>query len=212
MKAFSALIALFCLAGTQWCRADFHTNTITTPGGVFAFSVDGSPATNPVINLVAGVTNILIINTASFHPVVITSSINVNDFYSGASPEVVNAQPITVTTPTTGFPTTLFYMCHIHGFHGQINLTGAVVTNFPPAPNTILEVRVGTNIVMISTATNTTSFIFPEFSSNALGGTWTTVPNFTNSFVNGTNITVFDRLDPICGPNVFLRLRYDSTN
>jgi len=212
MKAFSALIALFCLAGTQWCRADFHTNTITTPGGVFAFSVDGSPATNPVINLVAGVTNILIINTASFHPVVITSSINVNDFYSGASPQIVNAQPITVNTPTTGFPTTLYYMCHIHGFHGQINLTGTIVTNTPgpTAPNTILEVRVGTNIVMISSATNTTSFIFPEFSSNLLGGAWSTVPNFTNSFANGTNVTIFDRLDPVCGPRVFLRLRYGT--
>ena len=210
MKVFSSFVVLLCVVTAQVCLADFHTNTITTPGGVFAFSVDGSPATNPVVNLVAGVTNILIIQTSSIHPVVVTSSINVNDFYSGASPQIVFNTPITVNTPTTGFPTTLYYMCHNHGFFGHINLTGAGVTNNPPAPNTILEVQVGTNIVMISTATNTTSIIFPEFSSNLVNGAWSTVPNFTNSFANGTNITIFDRLDPICGPNVYLRLRYGT--
>ena len=35
---------------------------------------------------------------------------------------------------------------------------------------------------------------------------WSPVPSYTNTFANGTNTTVFERLDPICGPNVFLRI------
>ena len=186
-------------------HAAFHTNTITTPGNVFSFSVDGSPATNPVIQLVAGVTNILIINTASFHPVVITTSPTATTpQYSGATPQNVNNQNITVTTPTSGFPTTLYYVCNIHNFRGTINLTAPAG---PPLPNTILKVIVGTNVVMVSTGTNTTYTFIPEFSSNLVSGAWSPVPSFTNTFLNGTNTTKFNRLDPICGPNVFLRIR-----
>lgn len=155
--------------------------------------------------MIAGVTNILDIQTASFHPVVITSTPDIFDWYGGADPQNVNAQPITVTTPTSGFPTNLYYMCFFHGFYGEIHLS-APATPAPP-PNTILEIRVGTNVVMTSTGTNTTWFVVPEFTSNLVGAAWSPVPGYTNSFANGTNTTVFDRLDPICGPNVFLRIR-----
>jgi len=207
MKNLKLLILMTHLVGTMACLADYHTNTITTPDGAFAFSVDGSPATDPgpTIDLIAGVTNILIIDTVSIHPVVITSTINVNNRYAGASPQNVFEDPITVTTPTTGFPTNLFYMCRIHGFYGEIHIT-APAGDSPPA-NTILEVRVGTNVVMTSTGTNTTWLLVPEFSSNLVTGGWSVVPDFTNSFANGTNTTTFSRLDPICGPNVFLRIR-----
>jgi len=60
---------------------------------------------------------------------------------------------------------------------------------------------------MTSTGTNTTWLLIPEYNSNLLNATWASVPTYTNTFANGTNTTVFDRLDPICGPNVFLRLR-----
>jgi len=62
---------------------------------------------------------------------------------------------------------------------------------------------VGTNVVMTSTGTNRTWTLIPEFSSNLVGGAWGPVPGFTN----GTNTTTFNRLDPICGSSVFLRLR-----
>jgi hypothetical protein len=68
-------------------------------------------------------------------------------------------------------------------------------------------VQVGTQIVMTSTGTNTTWLLVPEYSSNLVSGLWAPVPSFTNHFANGTNTTVFDRLDPICGPTVFLRIR-----
>ena len=189
--------------GSDVCHADYHTNTITTPGGTFAFSVDGSAANNPTISLVAGVTNILIINTSSFHPVVITSTAVTSNTYSNASPQNINSGNINLTTPTSGFPTTLYYMCKIHGFFGQINITAPP----SPPPNTILKVMVGTNVVMVSTGTNTTWLLVPEYSSNLVNGAWAAVPTYTNTYANGTNTTTFSRLDPICGPNVFLRLR-----
>ncbi len=205
MKKLNTLAITLYFIGAGFCRADYHTNTITTPGGVFAFSVDGGPASNPTIQLVAGVTNILIIDTASYHPVVITSTPDTEDWFAGADPQNVNAQPIKVTTPATGFPTVLYYMCYIHGFYGEIDIQAP--TSPTPPPNTILEVRVGTNIVMTSTGTNTTWLLVPEFSSNLVHGAWTDVPSYTNSYANGTNTTIFNRLDPICGPNVFLRVR-----
>ena len=204
MQLNRLLVTATLLLAAPFARASFHTNTITTPGGGFAFSVDGSAANNPTIALVAGVTNILIINTASFHPVVITTAPATTPQYSGATPQAVNSQNITVTTPTSGFPTTLYYVCNFHGFKGTINLTAPAG---PPLPNTILKVVVGTNVVMTSTGTNTTYTFIPEFSSNLVSGAWTPVPNFTNTFLNGTNTTKFNRLDPICGPNVFLRIR-----
>ena len=55
------------------CLAQPQTNTITTPGGAFVFSVNGVSG-NPTINLTAGVTNILeIYTTVATHPVIITT-------------------------------------------------------------------------------------------------------------------------------------------
>ena len=151
----------------------------------------------------AGKTNILDIQTFADHPVEIIAA-DTFGFYDGANPQVVNDQPITLTTPSSGFPTTLYYACAIHGFYGEIHFSSL---GSAPPPNTILEIRVGTNIVMTSTGTNTPWLLIPEFSSNLVNGTWAPVSSYTNSFANGTHTTVFDRLDPICGPNVFLRIR-----
>jgi len=190
----------------EYCHGQFHTNTITTPGGAFVFTVDGTGG-NPTINLTAGVTNILRIDTSSFHPVVVTTVPNTLQAsrYSGATPQNINSGSIALQTPGTGFPTKLYYVCSAHGFFGEIDLTG-LVGPVPP-PNLILSIMVGTNVVLTSTGTNTTWLLIPEYNSNLLNATWASVPTYTNTFANGTNTTVFDRLDPICGPNVFLRLR-----
>ncbi|HSU56526.1 MAG TPA: hypothetical protein VLT36_20875 [Candidatus Dormibacteraeota bacterium] len=171
-----------------------------------AFSVDGGPANNPTISLSAGVTNIFNITTSGSHPVVITTAPppSLNQ-YSGASPQNINSGTISLKTPSSGFPTKLYYVCSIHRFFGEIDLS-AVVGPKPP-PNLIIGLQVGTNIVMKSLGTNTTWTLIPEFSSNLLLAAWTTVPGYSNNFNNGTNTTVFNRLDPICGPSVFLRLR-----
>ena len=52
----------------------------------------------------------------------------------------------------------------------------------------------------------------PQFSSNLLYGSWAAVLNYTNTFADATNVTTFDRLDPICGPNVFLRISQQPPN
>jgi hypothetical protein len=206
MKHVSLWILGLSLSATV-CLAQFHTNVITTPGGAFNFTVDGVSG-NPTLNLTVGVTNILEINTSSFHPVIVTTvpppdSSNSGE-YSGANPQNINSGKVTLDTPSTGFPTKLYYICSVHHFGGEIDLSSLIGPT--PPRNMILEIKVGTNIVMTSTGTNTTWLLVPQFSSNLLSGVWSTVPNYTNTFANGTNTTVFNRLDPICGPNVFLRV------
>lgn len=207
-KCLSLVIVLFCLASATHCQAQFHTNVITTPGGAFNFTVDGV-ANNPTITLTAGVTNILRIDTTpGFHPVIITTDPMAFTFaneYSGASPQNISTGPISLLTPSSGFPSKLYYMCSVHWFFGEIDLSSLIGPM--PDPNLILSIQVGTNVIMTSTGTNTTWTLIPEFNSNLVGGAWAPVPSYTNTFANGTNTTVFDRLDPICGPNVFLRLR-----
>lgn len=201
----SLAIALF-LASAGLSFAQYHTNILTTPFDVWAYSVDGGPAENPTIELYAGVTNVLDIQAYGDHPVVVTTTPDPNDWYAGAAPQDVNDTQIFLVTPASGYPTTLYYVCSLHWFYGEIHFT------YPPPPlappqNTILAIKVGTNVVMTSTGTNTTWRLIPEYRSNLTIGAWAPVPNYTNTFANGTNTTVFNRLDPICGPNVFLRIR-----
>jgi hypothetical protein len=185
---------------------------ISAPG--FFFNVTNVPAntvysgSNPTLNLTAGATYRLIIGTASIHPVVIAtnssgSGVNppLNFAYSGASPQAVSFSTITVTIPASNYPPVLYYQCNIHDFFGQINILP------PPDSNKIVSLTVTTNIVLVSTGTTNTWVFVPEFNSNLLSQTWATVPGYTNTFANGTNTTRFARLDPICGPNVYLRLR-----
>jgi hypothetical protein len=123
--------------------------------------------------------------------------------YSNASPQIVSSGVITFTIPETNFPSQLYYQCDFHGFYGVITIVPPVP---PPPPNQILSLSVTTNIVLISTGTNTAYNLVPQFSSNITSGVWQAVPSYSNSFNNGTNTTVFDRLDAICGSKVFLRI------
>jgi hypothetical protein len=49
-----------------------------------------------------------------------------------------------------------------------------------PPPNTILQIKVGTNIVMTSTGNITTWNLVPMYSTNIANQLWTPVPSFTN--------------------------------
>ena len=188
---------------------------ISTPVGS-SFTVTNIPAntifpgSNPTLNLTAGATYRLIIGTASVHPVVVatnnTASPPVSSAFASASPQVISSGTVTLTIPASNYPATLFYRCNIHGFNGQINILP------PPPANKIVSVAVTTNIVLVSTGVTNTWVFTPEFSSNLVSGAWTTVPGFTNTFANNTNTTRFSRLDPICGPNIFLRVRQSPPN
>jgi hypothetical protein len=185
---------------------------ISTPGGQFAWTVDNIPAgttyptLNPTLILTAGATYQFAINTASFHPVAIVTNLGVFPptaaAFVDANPQAVSSTPITITIPPTNYVTPLYYICNVHGFSGEIDIVP------PPPPNTILSTTVTTNlVVMVSTGLENTWVIVPEFSSNLLSGFWAPVDDYSNTFANGTNVTTFPRLDAICGPNVFLRLR-----
>jgi hypothetical protein len=216
---------LIHLKRTGWCVALLFASTlllcaqspyygISSPG--FFYNVTNIPANtvypdqNPQLNLTAGATYRLIIGVASFHPVVIatnnTASPPVNAAYSGASAQIITSGAIDVTLPASNYPPVLYYRCNIHGFNGQINILP------PPPANRIVSLSVTTNIILVSTGTTNTWIFVPEFRSNLVSGTWSTVPNYTNIFANNTNTTRFNRLDPICGPNVFLRIRQSPPN
>ncbi len=82
-------------------------------------------------------------------------------------------------------------------------------TTAPPLPPVFRIISLGLSnnrVVLTSTGTNGWQVV-PEYSSNLVSSNWAIVPSYTNSFFDGTNVTIFDRLDPICGPNVFLRVR-----
>jgi hypothetical protein len=179
--------------------ASFAYNVTNIPANTIA------PGTNPTLNLTAGATYRFIIGVESFHPVVIATNNTAfppsASAYSGATPQVVTSGSIVVTLPTNNYPPQLYYRCNIHGFNGLINILP------PPAPNQIVSVAVTTNIVLVSTGTTNTWLLIPEFNSNLVSGAWSPVAGYTNIFANGTNTTTFNRLDPICGPNVFLRVR-----
>jgi len=197
------------IAMTAICHA--QTNfAISTPNAQFAFVVNGTN-NNPTLTLTAGATYMFVMNTTpNFHPVAVaTTNTLPAQLYSGdAVQAAITAGTNFVTIPATNFPTNLWYICAIHGFFGKINVVPPVAT--PPPPNTLISIVLSrTNVTVTSTGTTTTYAFVPQFSSNLLSGTWLDVSNFaniTNTFANGTNTTVFDRLDPICGPNVFIRI------
>jgi hypothetical protein len=189
---------------------------ITSPDYIYA--VNGAAPTNtpgfftnncPPLTLTAGNTYTFTMEATFLHPMVVGTNAStglplpVSFSYSNASPQEVFSGTITLTLPATNFPSKLYYQCNNHGFYGVITVVGPSST---PPPNNILGVSVTTNIVLISSGTSTSFKLVPQFSSNLISGVWRPVPNFTNTFANGTNTTVFDRLDPICGPNVFLRI------
>ncbi len=193
--------------------------TVTTPN--YLYAVDGVTTTNtagfftnnsPPLTLVAGNTYMFTMEAASIHPMVIGTNFSTGTpppsmfEYSNASPQDIFSGTLTLTIPATNFPTTLYYQCSVHGFYGVITIVP------PPPPNQIVSIRVTTNIVLRSTGTSTVFTLVPQFSSNLFTGLWAPVASYTNTFANGTNVTVFDRLDPICGPNVFLRITQQPPN
>ena len=211
---FTAALLLVCAT----LRVQGQTNfTVTTTN--FIYSVNNLPPTgapgfyvqnSPTLTVTAGNTYTFTMMAASIHPMVVGTnfsdgSVSPSTYeYSGASPQIVFSGTITLTIPATNFPSKLYYQCNNHGFYGIINVTPP--TGAPPR-NIIISIVVGsTNVVVTSTGTNSTYTLVPQFNSNLVNGVWQSVPNYTNTFSNGTNVTSFGRLDAICGPNVFLRV------
>ena len=219
----SSFILALWLSMAGMVRAATTNFVMTTPDNIYA--VNGAPQTNtggffvnncPPLTLAAGQTYTFTMQVGAFHPMVVGTNASTGATtpaeyeYVNAAPQEITSGTITLVIPATGYPTNLYYQCNIHGFYGVITVAPPAVS--APPPNEIVSISVTTNIVLVSTGTSTSFVLVPQFSSNLLGGAWAPVPSFTNSFANGTNVTVFDRLDPICGPNVFLRISQQPPN
>lgn len=160
-------------------------------------------------SLNAGATYLFTMNTTGIHPVDICTNPVTSAHYTGASAQVVSSGSVTLTIPATGYPATLYYICNTHQFYGKITVNPPQ----PPPPTTIIKTSVTTNIVLTFTGGTNAIQMTPQFNSNLVSGTWLPVPSYTNKFgsnanstFTGTNTIIFNRLDAICGPNVFLRI------
>ena len=228
MNISPKLAVLFCVAavalfssGTGRAQTNFG---VTTPSSTFQYFINGvnntgkspgtigGPATNnsPPLTLAAGATYTLSVSVAAFHPLGVVTTLPPSvATYSNASPQGITSGTVTLTIPATNYPSTLYYQCDTHHFYGVITVVPPVQ---PPAPprNTIISIALtATNITLKSNGTNTTYALVPQFNSNLVNGVWHDVSTngFTNIFANGTNTTtIFSRLEPVCGSNVFLRI------
>lgn len=196
----------FLLAGACWfgflqaaLAADFNVSTATQFYGVNGQS-------NPTLTLTRGKTYTFSISTSG-HPFWIKSTLGGGS--SGRYDVGVTGNGRTSGTLTfvvaTNAPSTLRYQCGVHStMNGQINVVN------PPTPPTVRVLSMSltsSNVTIKSSGTNGFSAV-PEFASNLVGTiSWASVPVFTNTYANGTNTTIFNRLEPICGPNVYLRIR-----
>ncbi len=209
------LLGLVGIAGAQP-----NTFAVTTPSSTFQFFINGANTTgtgtgglgptnnSPPLTLTAGQTYTFNISTAFFHPMEIVTNVpaNASDVhYTNANPVNTTSGTMTLVIPATNFPTTLYYECSVHFFYGVITVVPPVA-NVPPANHIISLVLTPTGVTMTSDGTTTTYSLVPQFNSNVFDGNWHDVPAFTNVFANGTNTTTFNRLDAVCGPNVFLRI------
>lgn len=207
MKESQLLLA----ALTLWASATIvhaqgapSTNSVT-PSGLTAFIVNGQA--NPSLTLTRGVTYVFQVN-ASFHPfyikTVFTNAGALDAYSPGVTGNGVQVGNLIFSVPTNA-PDILYYHC---GNHQPMGGTLNIVT--PPSPPAVSIVFISiddTNVMLQSIGASNWTAI-PEFSSNLTA--WSAVPSYTNTFLNGTNFTTFNRLDEICGPGVFLRVRNQS--
>jgi hypothetical protein len=202
-RRFISLI-LFSLVSTV-VRAQV-TDTVGASGFTFVFTSTGA-AQNPTLTLYRGVTYVFTNTVVGLHPMYIKTNLT-----AGATDQYTNGVSgngtalVTFSVPP-GAPNQLSYNCFNHSqtfaMHGFLNISN------PPAPPSGLIVLITlspTNVTMQSIGSSNWTAV-PEFNSNLTTVTWAAVPNYTNTFANGTNTMTFDRLDPLCGANVFLRVR-----
>jgi len=209
-----AAVMLLGLGGAASAQTNFG---VTTPASSFQFFINGANTTgqpqgsginnSPPLTLTAGQTYTFSVSTAAFHPLEIVSTTPGPGatHFAGATPTSTSSGTVTLVIPATGFPSTLYYECNVHFFYGVITVLPPVA-NAPPSNHIISIVISPTSVTMTSDGTNTTYTLVPQFNSNVVDGLWKDVPVFTNVFANGTNTTSFNRLDAVCGPNVFLRI------
>lgn len=180
---FGALLAAVAVSQSALRAADFQVRN-----SGFVYFINGDRY--PTLTLVRGLTYTFDVQTSSFHPFHIESpGVQNNDISSGV---------ITYTVPTNN--TGYYYECVVHGEQMR-----AGITTVAAPPIEILNLTVGTNLVLTSTATNNWN-LYPEYNTNlGIGGTnWFALTVQTNRLVNGTRETICGRPE---GNPVFIRIR-----
>jgi hypothetical protein len=176
---------------------------VTTPGDQYAFRIFGQD--NPTITLQRGKSYTFQIQTDFDHPFAL-GGLDSFGYPFGPTPPGVSGDNIFDGTFTYAVPlnaTNCGYYCSYHYFYGYINF---VDSTSPPPTVQIVNLNIGTNIVLISTGTNTWT-PFPEFSTNLITTNWYALTVQTNRFVNGLNETICGRPP---GNAVFFRIRAQS--
>jgi hypothetical protein len=206
MNPFNKMM-LFVLVAVSLTTAACAQVTNTVGASGFAYTFSSTSGTDPALTLYRGVTYIFDNTVVGSHPLYIKTNISAtatDQYTNGVSGN--GTAVVTFAVPGNA-PDQLSYNCFYHsltfGMHGFLNISN------PPAPpngRIVLISLSPTGVTMKSIGSSNWTAV-PEFNSNLVSGAWATVPNYTNDFANGTNTATFDRLEPICGPNVFLRVK-----
>ncbi len=142
----------------------------------------------PTLTLLRGETYTFDVQTASIHPFHIESpGVTNNDISTGL---------ITYSVPTNN--ASYYYECVVHGEQMR-----AGITTIEPPRVEILNLSVGTNLVLTSTATNNLN-VYPEYSTGLDTTNWFALTVQSNRFVNGTRETICGRPE---GDSVFIRIK-----
>lgn len=203
-RALAARLILLLGILSSCSQSTRAQNFSVTGGNNIDYFINGQ--SDPGFTLQRGVTYVFQLSNLAFHPFWIKTNSGFGSagaFNNGVVNNGANAGTVTFTVPANA-PDTLFYQCGNHG-----SMLGVLSITTPATPPTvrIVHIAVGPTILVTSTGTNGWSAI-PEFKCDAAATNWTPVASYTNLFNNGTNLTGFDRLDPICGsPAVFIRIR-----
>jgi hypothetical protein len=201
-------LLLVCSAFVHAQTAPLTNTVVGTFGNLSSFTVNGSP--NAPLTLLRGVTYVFQLNTTSIHPFYIKTTFtafgDTDEYTNGVTGNGNTSGNLIFAVPQDA-PDLLFYHCGSHGsMGGNLNITNSIS---PPAVKIVFISVTDTNVVILSTGASNWTAI-PEFNSNLTTTGWASVPGVNNTFTNGTNISMFNRLDPICGTKVFLRVRNQS--
>jgi hypothetical protein len=199
-----ALLSVFAFAALSFSASAADFTVSNTSSIQFNYTINGK--TSPTLTLTRGVTYTFAVSSVSVHPFEIATFAGAR-YNNGVVNNNISSGTITFTVPQDA-PNTLKYICSVHGFGGTINIINPAPPALPEV--SIVSISVTTsNVTLTSIGTNGWITV-PEFTSNLVNAVWTPVSIFNNTYANGTNTTSFDRLDPICGSNVFLRISNTS--
>lgn len=208
LSLHSSLPGILVLFAAVWAaNVSAATTNSVTASGITAYVINGT--NNPALTLQRGVTYVFALSGTTIHPFWIKSALGLGStgrYDNGVTSNGATSGSVSFAVPAAA-PDQLFYQCGNHG----ANMNGPLNIVTPPAPPTVtvVYISVGNFVTVESTGTSGWNPI-PEYRGSLNPTNWTPVPSFTNSFANGTNTTSFDRLESLCGSNVFIRIRNQS--